>query len=60
VVRPTVLIDGFVRGTWSFIGGDIRLVPFRPLTAAEQQAFDDEASRLLLFLKHREVPETGR
>jgi hypothetical protein len=53
LVRPTVLIDGFVRGTWSFIGGDIRLAPFRPLTAAEQQAFDDEANRLLPFLSCR-------
>jgi hypothetical protein len=56
LVRPTILIDGFVHGTWSFIGGDLRLVPFRPLPAADRQALDDEVDRLLPILKHRENP----
>jgi hypothetical protein len=56
LVRPTVLIDGFVHGTWSFTGDDIRLALFRPITAAERDAVDDEANRLLPFLKHREIP----
>jgi hypothetical protein len=53
LVRPTILVDGFVRGTWSFTGDDLRLVLFRPLTAAEQQAVHDEADRVLPFLKHK-------
>ncbi|MFG3706453.1 winged helix DNA-binding domain-containing protein [Micromonospora sp. NPDC047670] len=51
LVRPTILMDGFVRGTWSFTGDDIRLAPFRPLTTAEQRAVDDEANRMLPFLR---------
>ncbi|MFU8873153.1 DNA glycosylase AlkZ-like family protein [Micromonospora sp. SL4-19] len=53
LVHPTILIDGFVRGTWSFTGDDIRLVPFRPLATVEQQAVNDEANRMLPFLMHR-------
>lgn len=49
-ILPTVLIDGFVRGTWSFTAGEVRLTPFRPLSAAEQQAVDQEISQLLPFL----------
>jgi len=52
-VRPTILIDGFVHGTWSYSGGDIRLSPFRPLTVAQRHAVDDEASRMLTFLSPR-------
>ncbi|WP_020542403.1 DNA glycosylase AlkZ-like family protein [Nonomuraea coxensis] len=52
-VLPTVLIDGHVRGTWSFTAGEIRLTPFRPLPAAEQQAVDHEIGHLLPFLSHR-------
>jgi hypothetical protein len=59
LVRPTVLVDGFVRGTWSFTGDDIRLVLFRPITAAERGAVDDEANRLLPFLKYRGARETA-
>jgi hypothetical protein len=52
-VRPTMLIDGFVGGTWSYAGRDLHLVPFRPLTAAQRKAVDDEATRLQTFLAHR-------
>ncbi|MFI6316890.1 winged helix DNA-binding domain-containing protein [Nonomuraea sp. NPDC050556] len=52
-VLPTVLIDGYVRGTWSYTAGEVRLTPFRPLSAAERQAVDDEITRLLPFLSHR-------
>jgi hypothetical protein len=51
LVRPTILIDGFVGGTWSFTGEELRLKPFRPLTGAEQHAVDDEANRMLPFLR---------
>ncbi|TDD43834.1 winged helix DNA-binding domain-containing protein [Nonomuraea terrae] len=52
-VLPTVLIDGYVRGTWSFTAGKVRLTPFRPLSAAEQQAVDHEISQVLPFLSRR-------
>ncbi|MEU4508199.1 winged helix DNA-binding domain-containing protein [Nonomuraea wenchangensis] len=52
-VLPTVLIDGYVRGTWSYTAGEVRLTPFRPLSASEQQAVDHEIDRLLPFLSHR-------
>jgi hypothetical protein len=52
-VRPAILIDGFVHGTWSYSGGDLRLSPFRPLTAAQRHAVDDEAARLQTFLSLR-------
>ncbi|WP_262379227.1 hypothetical protein [Nonomuraea sp. PA05] len=44
-----MLVDGFARGTWSCTGGEVRLTPFRPLSAAEQQAVD----HLLPSLSHR-------
>lgn len=55
-VLPTFLLDGFVAGTWlPRRGGDgqpeIELRPFRRLAAAERQALDDEAARLLPMLR---------
>ncbi|MFI7462243.1 winged helix DNA-binding domain-containing protein [Nonomuraea sp. NPDC049646] len=52
-VLPTVLVDGHVRGTWSFTAGEVRLAPFGSLSRNEQQAVDDEVSRLLPFLTRR-------
>ncbi|WP_214323674.1 winged helix DNA-binding domain-containing protein [Nonomuraea sediminis] len=52
MVRPTLLVDGYVRGTWSFTAGEVRLTPFRPLSATEQQAVDHEITQLLPFLSH--------
>ncbi|GAA2820739.1 winged helix DNA-binding domain-containing protein [Nonomuraea rubra] len=52
-VLPTVLIDGYVHGTWSFTAGKVRLTPFRPLSPAQQEAVDHEISRLLPFVTHR-------
>ncbi|GAA2212548.1 winged helix DNA-binding domain-containing protein [Nonomuraea monospora] len=52
-VLPTLLVDGFVRGTWSFTAGEVRLTPFSPLSASEQQAVDREIDQLLPFLSHR-------
>ncbi|MCP2329232.1 hypothetical protein HDA40_007739 [Hamadaea flava] len=49
-VRPTVLADGFVCGTWAFTDGAIRLDLFRPLTASERHALDEEIEGLLSFL----------
>ncbi|RJL35289.1 winged helix DNA-binding domain-containing protein [Bailinhaonella thermotolerans] len=52
-VLPTLLVDGHVRGTWSFAGGEVRLALFGPLPAAERQEVDHEIGRLLPFLSHR-------
>ncbi|TDE28122.1 hypothetical protein E1295_42810 [Nonomuraea mesophila] len=52
-VLPTVLIDGYVRGTWSFAAGEVRLTPFRPLSVTERQAADHEITRLQPFLSCR-------
>ncbi|MFI7626327.1 winged helix DNA-binding domain-containing protein [Microbispora rosea] len=50
MVLPTFLVDGFVHGSWSVKDGTLRLVPFRPLRAAERDAVAEEAERLLPFL----------
>ncbi|MFG6200266.1 winged helix DNA-binding domain-containing protein [Nonomuraea sp. JJY05] len=54
-VLPTFLVDGFVRGSWSLKDGTLRLVPFRPLRAAELSAVTEEAERLLPFLGARDI-----
>ncbi|MEU6426094.1 winged helix DNA-binding domain-containing protein [Microbispora sp. NPDC046973] len=50
MVLPTFLVDGFVHGSWSVKDGTLRLVPFRPLRAAERDEVTEEAERLLPFL----------
>ncbi|MFH9728680.1 DNA glycosylase AlkZ-like family protein [Streptomyces sp. NPDC017254] len=50
-VRPTFLVDGRVHGTWSLRAGTLRLTPFRPLLPAEQVALEQEADRLLPFVR---------
>ncbi len=50
-VRPTFLVDGFVRGIWSLQGnGTLRVMPYRPLTPQEADETRQEAERLLGFL----------
>jgi hypothetical protein len=49
-VRPTFLVDGFVRGTWALKGSTLRLSPFRPLSEADTAAVLEEAGRLLAFV----------
>lgn len=61
-VEPTAIRELIRRylaafGPATVADGDLRIVPFRPLPAADQQALDDEASRLLPVLKQRESPE---
>jgi hypothetical protein len=50
LVRPTVLVDGFVAGTWSLDGPRLEISPFRPLRRADAAAVEDEAGRLLDFV----------
>lgn len=51
IVRATILVDGFVRGTWSMERGKdaaaITIVPFARLSKADRAALGDEAARCL-------------
>jgi hypothetical protein len=51
LVRATVLVDGFVAGTWS-VGADgrVSVAPFRPLSADEDAAVRAEAARAQEFV----------
>lgn len=51
LVRPTFLVDGFVRGTWS-VGrdGTVTVDPFRPLTADEAAEVERERGALTNFV----------
>ena len=50
----TVLVDGFVRGTWKVDrrrrSATLLVEPFAPLSAPDQTALTDEAARLLAFV----------
>jgi hypothetical protein len=49
IVRPTFLVDGFVRGTWSLEGTTLLVSPFRQLSEEDAAAVLEEAERLLDF-----------
>jgi hypothetical protein len=52
-VAATVLIDGFVAGTWTTAvtrkTATLTIVPLAPLSAALRRALEDEGERLLRF-----------
>ncbi len=48
IVRPTVLVDGFVEATWSIKGGTVTVAPFRPLAARAE--VEEAALRLAGFV----------
>jgi hypothetical protein len=50
IVRPTVLVDGFVAATWSMKGATLTVAPFRPLGAAARAAVEEEGARLVEFV----------
>lgn len=54
-VRPTILSDGFVAGTWAFTHkrGEalITVEPFAPLPAADRAALEEEGERLVRFIE---------
>ena len=50
IVHATILVDGFVAGTWQLEKGRIRLEPFGRLARATRSAIDDEAARLEEFV----------
>jgi DNA glycosylase AlkZ-like len=50
-VLPTILVDGFVAGTWSLDGGRVLLAPFSPLPRTARRELEDEAARLQAFVR---------
>jgi hypothetical protein len=50
IVHATILVDGFVAGTWQLENGRVRLEPFGKLDAAAKRALKDEAERLEAFV----------
>ncbi|MFF3439528.1 winged helix DNA-binding domain-containing protein [Streptosporangium sp. NPDC002721] len=54
-VLPTFLVNGLVHGSWSLEGGTLRLTPFRPLSATDRAALEEEAERLLPFVGGEKV-----
>jgi hypothetical protein len=47
--RSTVLVDGFVHGTWTVSAAGLDVQAFRPLTPAQRAAVEEEGMRLLEF-----------
>ena len=50
LVHATILVDGFVAGTWQLERGRVVLEPFGKLDAAAKRALQDEAERLQSFV----------
>ena len=49
LVHATILVDGFVAGTWQLEGGRVVLEPWRKLDAAAKRALKEEAERTEAF-----------
>ena len=50
LVHATILVDGFVAGTWQLEDGRVRLEPFGKLDPAVRRELADEAARLEAFV----------
>jgi Winged helix DNA-binding domain len=50
IVHATILVDGFVVGTWQLEGGRVKLEPFGKLDAAAKRILKGEAERLEAFV----------
>ena len=50
LVHATILVDGFVAGTWQLEQGRVVLEPFGKLDAGVKRALKDEAERLEAFV----------
>jgi hypothetical protein len=57
MVRPTVLVDGFVAATWERKGPRVEIKPFRPLASGDRSAVETEAANLIGFVAPGEAPE---
>jgi len=53
MVPASVLVDGFVRGTWKIEGSrgraNLEIKPFKPLTKEDRDALAEEGERLIRF-----------
>jgi hypothetical protein len=49
LVHATILVDGFVAGTWQLEKGRVVLQPWSKLDAATKRALKDEADRVEAF-----------
>ncbi|MBF6241214.1 AlkZ family DNA glycosylase [Nocardia otitidiscaviarum] len=47
---PMYLVDGFVHGRWSLDGATVRIIPWHPLSAADEVAVCAEAARLIALI----------
>lgn len=50
LVKPTLLVDGVVRGTWTLSDGVVTVELFAPLSAGERAEVAEECARLLDFV----------
>ena len=50
LVHATILVDGFVAGTWQLEKGRVRLEPFGRLARQTRAALADEAARVEAFV----------
>ncbi len=50
IVHATILVDGFVAGTWQLEQGRVRLEPFTRLGRDVRRALDEEVERLEGFV----------
>ncbi|BAL86190.1 hypothetical protein AMIS_9700 [Actinoplanes missouriensis 431] len=57
IVRPTVLVDGFVAASWWVSGSSLSIAPFRPLAERDRLEVEREGERLLEFMVPGEKPE---
>jgi hypothetical protein len=53
LVHATVLVDGFVAGTWQLENGRVKLEPFAPLPRAARAALAEEAERVEAFVSRK-------
>jgi hypothetical protein len=51
IVHATILVDGFVAGTWQLEGGRVRLEPFGKLSRPVRAALAEEAERIEAFAR---------
>jgi hypothetical protein len=50
--KPTLLVDGFVHGTWAVSPAGLEVRVFRPLTRSQRAQAEEEGARLLEFAGH--------
>jgi hypothetical protein len=50
IVHATILVDGFVAGTWQLEKGRVRLEPYGRLAPDVRRALAEEAERLEAFV----------